>query len=108
MHYRTLGSTDLRLSAVGFGVWTVSTSWWGISDEQRGIDLLREAYELVDMECPWHYRDDRDMRTIVGLADTWDITSNIEFEGTRHHALNDAVYQAQVVCDLYSQLRRAR
>jgi aryl-alcohol dehydrogenase-like predicted oxidoreductase len=45
MHYRTLGSTNLRLSAVGFGVWTVSTSWWGITDEQQGIDLLRRAYD---------------------------------------------------------------
>ena len=45
MKYRKLGSTDLHLSAVGFGVWTVSTSWWGISDEQQGIDLLRRAYD---------------------------------------------------------------
>ena len=46
MKYRKLGHTDLHLSAVGFGVWTVSTSWWGISDDQQGIDLLRKAYEL--------------------------------------------------------------
>ncbi|KKL05674.1 hypothetical protein LCGC14_2603680 [marine sediment metagenome] len=46
MKYRKLGNTDLQLSAVGFGVWTVSTSWWGISDEQQGIDLLRKAYDL--------------------------------------------------------------
>ena len=46
MHYRTLGSTNLRLSAVGFGVWTVSTGWWGITDEQQGIGLLRRAYDL--------------------------------------------------------------
>ena len=45
MKYRKLGNTDLRLSAVGFGVWTVSTSWWGISDDQDGIDLLRKAYD---------------------------------------------------------------
>jgi len=45
MKYRKLGNTDLRLSAVGFGVWTVSTSWWGISDDQEGIDLLRKAYD---------------------------------------------------------------
>ncbi len=46
MRYRRLGSTDLHLSEVGFGVWTVSTSWWGVSDERLGIDLLRKAYEL--------------------------------------------------------------
>jgi len=46
MQYRTLGNTDLRLSAVGFGVWTVSTSWWGVSDEALGVDLLRKAHAL--------------------------------------------------------------
>ena len=46
MKYRKLGTTELDLSAVGFGVWTVSTSWWGITDEQQGIDLLRRAYDL--------------------------------------------------------------
>jgi aryl-alcohol dehydrogenase-like predicted oxidoreductase len=46
MHYRTLGSTNLRLSAVGFGVWTVSTDWWGITDKREGIGLLRKAYDL--------------------------------------------------------------
>ena len=46
MKYRALGRTDLQLSAVGFGVWTVSTAWWGITDEDYGVDLLRQAYDL--------------------------------------------------------------
>ena len=46
MKYRKLGNTGLQLSAVGFGLWTVSTSWWGAEDDQRGIDLLRRAYDL--------------------------------------------------------------
>ena len=45
MKYRKLGNTDLQISAVGFGLWTVSTSWWGAEDDRRGIDLLRRAYE---------------------------------------------------------------
>ena len=44
--YRTVGSTDLSVSTVGFGVWTVSTGWWGITDEEYGVDLLRQAYDL--------------------------------------------------------------
>ena len=31
---------------VGFGVWTVSTSMWGVTDHQVRIDLLRRAREL--------------------------------------------------------------
>lgn len=46
MKHRRLGDTDLHLSEIGFGVWTVATNWWGVSDERLGIDLLRKAYEL--------------------------------------------------------------
>jgi aryl-alcohol dehydrogenase-like predicted oxidoreductase len=46
MQYRTLPNTDLSLSAVGFGLWTVSTTWWGIEDDRVGSDLLRRAYDL--------------------------------------------------------------
>ncbi len=45
MEYRELKGTDLSVSAVGFGVWTVGTTWWGVKDENMGKRLLREAYE---------------------------------------------------------------
>jgi aryl-alcohol dehydrogenase-like predicted oxidoreductase len=46
MKYRDLGDTGRKASVVGFGVWTVSTTMWGISDTQVGIDLLRKAHHL--------------------------------------------------------------
>jgi aryl-alcohol dehydrogenase-like predicted oxidoreductase len=46
MRYRKFGTTDLEASEVGFGVWTVGTTMWGISDEAVGIKLLRRALEL--------------------------------------------------------------
>ncbi len=45
MKYRTIGDTDIQVSAVGFGLWTISTGWWGIEDENHGLDLLRQAYD---------------------------------------------------------------
>jgi aryl-alcohol dehydrogenase-like predicted oxidoreductase len=45
MQYRALGDTGLNVSAVGFGVWTVSTTMWGIHDEAFGIQLLRKAFD---------------------------------------------------------------
>ncbi len=45
MKYRDLAGTDLTLSEVGFGVWSVSTNWWGEIDEASGIDLLRAAFD---------------------------------------------------------------
>ena len=46
MKYRTIGTTDVTVSEIGFGVWTVSTTWWGLTDEATGIRLLRQAYDL--------------------------------------------------------------
>jgi aryl-alcohol dehydrogenase-like predicted oxidoreductase len=45
MRYRNLGGTDIAVSEVGFGVWTVSTGWWGEVDDERSVRLLREAHE---------------------------------------------------------------
>ncbi len=46
MQYRNFGDTDLRASVVGFGVWTVSTRMWGVTDEAVRKDLLRRAFDL--------------------------------------------------------------
>lgn len=46
MQYRTLGDTGLTVSAVGFGVWTVSTTMWGIEDDAVGLHLLKRAFDL--------------------------------------------------------------
>jgi len=45
MRYRKLAGTDIRVSEVGFGVWTVSTGWWGEVDDERSVRLLRGAFE---------------------------------------------------------------
>ena len=46
MEHRTVRGTPLTASTLGFGVWTVGTTWWGITDRQEGIGLLRRAFEL--------------------------------------------------------------
>lgn len=46
MKYRTISNLNLKVSEVGFGVWTVGTTWWGIKDESFGINLLRKAFDL--------------------------------------------------------------
>ena len=46
MKHRQLKSTDLTLSEVGFGVWSVATTWWGVTDRELGIRLLRKARDL--------------------------------------------------------------
>jgi aryl-alcohol dehydrogenase-like predicted oxidoreductase len=46
MQLRSLGDTGLKVSAVGFGVWTVSTTMWGITDDAYGSSLLQHALDL--------------------------------------------------------------
>jgi len=45
MHYRPLPGADLNVSEVGFGVWTVSTDWWGVTDTDLRHALLRAALD---------------------------------------------------------------
>ena len=46
MKYRKIANGDLEISTIGFGVWTVSTTWWGITDDDVGKALLRDAFDL--------------------------------------------------------------
>ena len=45
MKYRNLADTDIRVSEVGFGVWTVSTGWWGEVDEKKSVELMSKAFD---------------------------------------------------------------
>ena len=45
MKYRTLPKTDLALSEVGFGLWTVSTGWWGKYSRDESVRLLHQGYD---------------------------------------------------------------
>ncbi|PAW80153.1 MAG: aldo/keto reductase [Verrucomicrobia bacterium Tous-C9LFEB] len=46
MKFRTLPGTDIRVSEVGFGLWTVSTGWWGQFTEDQAVALMRKALDL--------------------------------------------------------------
>jgi aryl-alcohol dehydrogenase-like predicted oxidoreductase len=46
MRFRTYKNTDLKVSEVGFGLWTVSTGWWGNFTEGEAIALMRTAFDL--------------------------------------------------------------
>jgi aryl-alcohol dehydrogenase-like predicted oxidoreductase len=46
MRYRRLAGTDLTVSEVGFGVWTVSAGWWGDYSDEQAVALMQRALEL--------------------------------------------------------------
>ena len=37
MRYRRFGQSDLEVSEVGFGVWTLASDWWGPVDDKQGL-----------------------------------------------------------------------
>ncbi len=46
MKFRTLPETDIRVSEIGFGLWTISTGWWGQFTEGEAIALMHRALDL--------------------------------------------------------------
>jgi len=37
VRYRRFGKSDLEVSEVGFGVWTLASNWWGEVDDKQGL-----------------------------------------------------------------------
>lgn len=46
MKYRTYPGTDVKVSAVGFGMWTLSTGWWGDKTDAEAVSMLHKARDL--------------------------------------------------------------
>lgn len=46
MRYRKYTGTDLEVSEVGFGLWTISTGWWGQFTEGEAVGLMHKAFDL--------------------------------------------------------------
>jgi aryl-alcohol dehydrogenase-like predicted oxidoreductase len=46
MRFRTYKNTELTVSEVGFGLWTISTGWWGNFTEGESIALMHKAFDF--------------------------------------------------------------
>lgn len=95
MQYRTIAGTGLTVSTVGFGVWTVGTTWWGVRERATGIALLRRAFDLgitffdtadtyANGDAETILRDalgSRRDEIVIGTKFGYDIYNNAEREG---------------------------
>jgi aryl-alcohol dehydrogenase-like predicted oxidoreductase len=45
MKYRLFPNTDVRVSEVGFGTWTISTGWWGDKTDADAVAMMRRALD---------------------------------------------------------------
>ncbi len=46
MRTRSFGTSGITASEVGFGVWTISTGWWGDVSDDDAVALIHEALDL--------------------------------------------------------------
>src|SRR5881397_2500725 len=44
VNYRPLGKTEIEVSEIGFGTWTLTSGKWGAFPLEKAIELLRYAY----------------------------------------------------------------
>jgi len=68
MQYRTFPGTDLRVSDVGFGLWTLSTGWWGEKTDADAVRMLRRAHDdfgITFFDAADAYGDGRSERQLA-------------------------------------------
>lgn len=66
--------------------------------------IIRSAFDRCGHSVPWQYWQERDVRTIVDIADRLsgiNTSKSTEFMGVKHDALADAIHQARYVSHAY-------
>ncbi|CAJ0999052.1 hypothetical protein SODG_002738 [Sodalis praecaptivus] len=66
------------------------------------VVILSAAFERHGLPIPWHFWRVRDMRTLQCLAQATGYCSPAR-QTLKHHALDDARYQAQVVAEIWQR-----
>ena len=45
MNFRPLGRSSLRVSEIGFGAWSIGTSWWAQNSRETELNMLEKAID---------------------------------------------------------------
>ncbi|MDQ6717614.1 MAG: aldo/keto reductase [Gemmatimonadota bacterium] len=91
MRYRKFPGTDVSVSEVGFGTWTISTGWWGEKTDEQAVEMLRSAhsrYGINFFDAADSYGNGRSERQLAEA-----------FRGRR----KDIVYGTKVGYDIYNE-----
>tara|TARA_B100000959_G_C14980905_1_gene623445 strand:- start:1725 stop:2753 length:1029 start_codon:yes stop_codon:yes gene_type:complete len=113
---------DIKVSEVGFGVWSVATNWWGVKDEKMAIDLLQYAsdrgvnfYDTADVYglgygetiLPKAFPDSRDKR-VYATKFGYDIDSGVLEERTGHSELRQKFLANDIRYSCEQSLKRLK
>ncbi len=81
---------------------------WGNGSSFDNV-ILKNSYNKLSMPIPWNFRNDRDVRTIIALAQDisgFDSKKEVVMDGIAHNALDDAIYQAKYVHFAFKSLSK--
>jgi aryl-alcohol dehydrogenase-like predicted oxidoreductase len=95
MRYRSFPGTGIAVSELGFGLWTLSTGWWGEKSDAEAIALLRAARDehgVTFFDAADTYGDGRSERQLAEA-----------FRGRRA----DVVIGTKIGYDIYDREARA-
>lgn len=91
MKYRIFPGTDVAVSEIGFGTWTISTGWWGEKTDEEAVAMLRRARDVHGInffDAADSYGNGRSERQLATA-----------FRGRR----DDVVYGTKVGYDIYDE-----
>ena len=91
MRYRKFPGTDVSVSEVGFGTWTIATGWWGEKTDEQAVEMLRSAHSRFGInffDAADSYGNGRSERQLAEA-----------FRGKR----KDVVYGTKVGYDIYNE-----
>ncbi|MBS7334240.1 MAG: 3'-5' exoribonuclease [Weeksellaceae bacterium] len=64
--------------------------------------ILRSAYKACQIDLPWEFYNEKDVRTLAGLVP--EVKENEPFVGVKHHPVSDCIHQIKYCTKVYQQL----
>src|SRR3954463_12027802 len=89
MRYRKFPGTDVSVSEIGFGTWTISTGWWGDKTDDDAVAMLRRAHDdhgITFFDAADSYGNGRSERQLANA-----------FRGQR----SEVIYATKIGYDIY-------
>lgn len=91
MRYRTFPGTEIAVSEIGFGTWTLATGWWGEKTDDEAVAMLRRSHDEFGInffDAADSYGNGRSERQLAAA-----------FAGRR----NEVVYATKIGYDIYDE-----
>jgi len=86
MNYRTLGTSGVEVSEIGFGAWVVGSDWWGDRTDEEAIEMVRYAIDrgitYFDTGDVYGHGDSEELvgRALEGVRDEVTVATKIGYD----------------------------